>query len=496
MSENRKVFKNSLLYSVSSLLTKAIGFLMLPVYTRLVETDGYGAINLATSFVAVSSYLAALSLYSAILRFTTDYEDDHKSLRRFFSTVLTALFVTASVFVGLCLVFKAPLNALMFKGVPFYPIVLIAIGVTFFSVMHTAHATIMQAMQQGEKLALVNICVSGAQVVLTLLFLIVFKLGAAGVLLAQFSVYVLYFIYIFVDLGKRKLFRFGVDFQMLKTALKYSIPIMPHNLSMNIASLASKILLNNASDLSSVGLYGTASQFGDAIDTIQSAANRAFMPWFFGLLKRGDSDRQSIADVTKTLLLFYSLLYMVIGLFSEEVLVLLTAHSYHEAWRAIPLIVAAFSVKSIYYFEIDVLMYHPEAAKRMFLATVTGSLADILLAAVLVQYFGMYGSAAAFLIAKLITVAIITLMSKKYDDQPLSAWNMAAIIAPSLIFLGVGLLPSYLVYETGFHWGNVGVKLFVLALYLGLIAWTNKGLVKSAREMYRQWRTSKRGGAQ
>ena len=63
---NKKLFVNSILYSFTSLFTKALGFFMLPVYTNLLATEGYGSVELVVSFVAVASYIGALSLYSAI----------------------------------------------------------------------------------------------------------------------------------------------------------------------------------------------------------------------------------------------------------------------------------------------------------------------------------------------------------------------------------------------------------------------------------------------
>ena len=467
MAGNRKVFQNSILYSVSSLMTKAIGFLMLPIYTRLVAAEGYGSITLVTSFVAVASYVAALSLYSAILRFYSEYQEDPERLKRFLGTIFTFLPLAGGGFVALALLLKDPLTRLVFRGLSFYPLVLIAICLVFFSMLHTAHTTVLQAMQQGRRLSLVNVTVCLVQVCLTLVLLKVFSLGAAGVLLSQLTVYTLYALYAYWDLARRGLIRFGISLPLLRQSLSYSVPMLPHNLSGNIADLASKLFLNRAATLSGVGVYGVASQFGMVIDTIQSAGNQAFMPWYFEELKSGPQrDRAAMALVTKTLLILYSLLYMAIGLFSQEAIILFLGAGYHEAWRVIPLIVAAFSVKSIYYFLVNVLMYRPESARRIFLATVTGSLSEILLLSFFVPLLGMYGSALSLLLAKVVTVAIAYAMARKYDELPLPLLEQMQAVLPSLGFLALGLAPSYLYFGTGLHLANFLWKCLVLGLYL------------------------------
>lgn len=139
MQKNGKVFQNSILYALSAFVTKGIGFLMLPVYTRLLATEGYGAVNLITSFVGVASYVAALSLYSAILRFYTEFEQDRAGLKRFFGTVMCFLLLSGGAFLGLALIFREPLTRVLFEGLPFYPLVLIGLLLVFFSEIGRAH---------------------------------------------------------------------------------------------------------------------------------------------------------------------------------------------------------------------------------------------------------------------------------------------------------------------------------------------------------------------
>ena len=481
-TKNTRVFANSILYSVTSLFTKAIGFFMLPFYTNMLETESYGSVDLVTGFVAVAVFISSLSLSAAILRFHSEYANDKEKLSRFYGTIFSFLPVSGLLFATACLLLREKLAEALFSGLPFFPMVLLAIGLTYVSVLHTAHLSVIQASQDGRRLSLLNICVCLAQVTVTVFLLTVWKLGAAGILLSQFIVYALYSVYAYIDLAKRGYLRFAFDWKMLKTALGYSVPMLPHNLSGNIADYASKLFLSSSVSLSGVGLYGAASKFGLVIDTIQTAGNQAFMPWFFEELKNDAPDRENIGTVTRTLLTIYSFMYLCIGLFSEEVICVALNESYRESWRVIPIIVAAFSVKSVYYFLVNVLMYHTETARRIFVATISGSLSEILMLSFLVPLYGMYGTALSLLLAKIVTVAIIAHMAKPYKDLPMGAFRLFLCVLPSLLFLAAGSIPAYIL-PTGLNGWCIAIKFAVLFAYICYTLLANKDLAASLKRL-------------
>ena len=124
-------------------------------------------------------------------------------------------------------------------------------------------------------------------------------------------------------------------------------------------------------------------------------------------------------------------------------------------------------------------MFYKQASRKLFIATIIGSLMDIVLAYMLVPSFGMYGSAVAFVLAKLIIVIIVVYLSKLYDDVGFRVTKMLSIIVPSLIFMVIGLYFSYTKYMTMFSWKNLVYKFGVLSAYLIYIYFTNKKILNT-----------------
>ncbi len=481
MSARKKVLENSLLYIFSSLLVKAIGFLLLPIYTLFLSPDDYGITNLVMGFTNVATFVVAFSLYSAVIRFYADYKDNQSKLKRLYGTVVLFVIISgvASLFLGL--MFRSLVVDIFFEGIEFYPIVFIALLSLVFISLHTLHQSIIQGMQQGKKLTGINLVVFIATAALKIILIGPFRLGAVGFLLAQLIVNIAYFVYMVIDLRKNDLIEWTIDALILKEALRYSIPLMPHNLSTRIASLASRVFISTSGTLADVGLYSVAMQFGNLIDVVQVAVNRAFQPWFYEMMNKDDEkSKKEAVDLSNVLLVFYSLIYMCIGLFSQEVILLMTNDNYLMAWTVIPILVFGFSIKSMYYFYVNVIMFYKKAARKLFVATILGSLADIVLAYLLVPRFGMYGSAIAFVLAKAIIVTIVVYLSKLYDDVGYRVTKMLSIIVPSLLFMIAGLYFSYTRYLTIFSLTNLTYKMLVLVVYILFVYFTNKKSVDKA----------------
>lgn len=478
MNTKNKVLENSFFYVFSSLLTKAIAFFLLPVYTFYLTPEDYGIINLMNSFNEVALFVVGFSLYSAAIRFYTDYKDDRVKLKRFYGTIFLFIFISGIVFAALGFIFNRLLISWLFKSISFYPIVLISLLTLIFFSLHILHQFILQGMQQGKKLTVINLSVFGLQISLNLYLIIVLKLGALGILLATFIINVGYFIYIVLDLKRNNLITFCIDINILKEALKYSIPIMPHDLSTQIASFASRVFINQSGTIGLVGLYGVASQMGALIDSIQTSVNQAFAPWFFNSVHNVTGERKiEIINFSTFLLFIYTFIYLGIGLFSQEVILLMTTEKYVQAWTVIPIFVVAYSIKSIYYFYINILLYYKEAARKIFFSTIAGSLTDIILASILVPIWGIYGGAISFLIAKIIVVGIIVMMSKSYNNIGYRVIEMLKIVITSLLFLSTGLYFSYTKYVTVFSWHNLLYKLTILLVYVCFICFSNRKII-------------------
>lgn len=467
--KSKKFISNSIIYTLNGLLLKAFNFLLLPLYTIYLTTKDYGTINLITSFVLVANYIVSFSLYSAIMRFYVDIKNDKIQVKRFFGSIIVFVFLSGISFSLLFLIFRNLVISLFLKNLDFYPTVLIVlIGLTF-DCLNTVYQYILRSMEKAKKFLIVSLSYFSMQIILNITLVVFLRLGANGVLLATLFLNLLFFIYIIIDLRYCDLLTICIDIPLLKNALKYSIPLLPHNLSAQINSFASKIFINNSFSLSTVGLYGLACQFGSITDMVQSSVNIAFQPWFFDQMNKKETDyKKNIVRVSNFLIWVFGAVFLIIALFSQEAILLFTDKSYNRAWTVVPLIVITYSVKTIYYFYVNILFYYKQATKFIFIATLSSSFIDICLTAILVPSLDMYGSVLADIISMMIRITLVVIMSRRFENIGYNIRNFIYLIILNIIFIGAGLLLSYFKFIYIFNWTNVIFKIGIISIYLAI----------------------------
>ncbi|MFX0142190.1 MAG: lipopolysaccharide biosynthesis protein, partial [Candidatus Hodarchaeota archaeon] len=73
LSELKKLLRHSSVYSIGNLLSKAIGFFLIPLYTRYLTPADYGVLELLELTSSIISLFLGLRIGTAVIRFFYDY---------------------------------------------------------------------------------------------------------------------------------------------------------------------------------------------------------------------------------------------------------------------------------------------------------------------------------------------------------------------------------------------------------------------------------------
>ena len=491
-TSSKRVVINSIIYSCSCILMKCFSFFLLPLYTAYLSTEDYAISSLATSFTTTMSFIVALSLYSAIMRFYVDLKKTPEKLRRFYGTVSLFSFLSGIVWMLLFTVFRAPLSKYVFSNVPFFPIILVAIVEMIFFCQVTIFDDILKSQQKALKSSIINLISFLLKIGLNVLVVVVYRLGALGTLLSALITDVLYTLYFVISFSRAGEIRFFIDLKLLKEALRYSIPIMPHNLSTRIALLVSKVLIGDVASLASLGIYSVAAQFGDIADTLQGYVDKAYQPWLYEKLSAGEKNyKESIRETVRMLTAVLGFLFLAIAFFAQDYILLFVNKAYADSWRYIPFIILVFAIKTAYYFYVEVLFYNKKSSKILFTSTLTSNLLNVFLSFFLIPAYGVIGSIAADAIAMLVRVAIVVIISRRIDDVGLKLKDFIANFFVICAFLAAGMSLSYLKFGNTFSIINLLFKTGVLLAYVALVYFKyRKQLIELLRSFFKSGRRS------
>ncbi|HID12177.1 MAG TPA: hypothetical protein EYP17_12925, partial [Candidatus Latescibacteria bacterium] len=184
----------------------------------------------------------------------------------------------------------------------------------------------------------------------------------------------------------------------LKRMLRFGLPLLPASLAIWILTWSDRYLLRLLTNYSEVGLYDVAYKFGMIVNMVLVTPFRtAWLPFLFSVRDNPDSER-IYGTVLTYFLIAAMALFLLLSLFSREIVRLLTTPDYLPAHRAIPLIALGYLCYGVYYIvDAGVLL----EGKTQFYPLITGAGAalNVGLNLWLIPRFGMMGAALATLIA-------------------------------------------------------------------------------------------------
>jgi len=455
----KRVLINSSYYTIGSVLTRSIGFFMLPVYTHFLSTHEYGQVNYLNSFIQVMIFIASFSLFVSVPRFYVKYRNDDFVLKRLIGTIYISMFIFGGIFFVVMMLLRNTISPYLFPDIEFYPLVVIAIVTVVFMTIHSMHQQVLIVMARGMQTLRVNAAVFLSQAIINVFLIVVLRLGALGILLSQLSVFVVYAIYAYFDLKLKNVIVLCWDKKLLIEALKYSVPLMPHHLSTRLASVISKLFITTSYTIALVGVYGVALQFASIVEVIQVSVNKALKPHIFKILDSKKDVHDEVYDLTILVTISFSFMYILIGGYSSILIDTFLPSDYHIASHVIPIVLIGYALKAVYYFYLNVILYYLKTSKKVFLATVSGSIVNILLMAFLIPAYGIYGAAWAFSISKLVTLLLVLLVARNFLYKGI-------VLSDLMKIMTLGLLVMYISFKLPF----VLKTMFVLFYFMMVLS--------------------------
>jgi len=430
----KKVTKNAGVYGFVQLLQGAIGFLLLPIYTRYLTPNDYGIVSIVTSVMGFLTMFYLFGLQGAISKFYYEYVDDESSFRRFIGTIITTILI-----ISLCLTLflfgthKFILDKFI-KGVSFYPYMAIGLLTVSFSTIFPIYQGILQMQHKAEKYAAQQFAAFLVSLILNIVLIVVIKVGAIGPLLSAFIVAVITFIYSVVLFNKFT--NWKIDKKIMIKSLKYAAPLVPHTLAGWVSNLADRLILNGIKGTTSVGVYSVGYQFGNILNIVVGAVNSAFVPWFFSIMKDSKNDRNQLYKFGNAFVLLYSLGALWLSVLSPYILKIMVNKKFYSAADCIPYIAFAYVFNGLYCFFVSGLFYNEKGTKFIFIASTVSAAVNVALNFALIPKYNIIGSSLATLMSFALVSIMVLLLSKiinKKDDLNWKYITMYSIVIVAMI---------------------------------------------------------------
>lgn len=413
LSGIKRISKNSFWFALGTILTQAMGFFLLPLYTRYLTPADYGIISIAVVITSILTILCIFGMRGAISRFYYDYNHDKTELREYISTICITVFSVSFGLTILLYLFGDCIFSMLIPEIPFHPYLTIVLWTTLLSIPLNFAFILLQVRERSITYSLINVVKFLLMTAAIIIFVVLFREGALGSLKGQLIVTAV-FCFVGLALLKKDI---GLSFnpKKLHDSLAYGLPMIPHELAGWTSSLIDRIFLAGYTSLATVGLYSLGYWFGSILSFIAISINFAWVPFFFSTAKeKGIKESGPIfARLTSYYIVFLLFMALCITFFSENVILLMTTPEYYGATTVVPYIVLVFVFNGMYYMVVNQLFFLKKTGFVSF-STLTAAILNIGLNVFLIPRYDMIGAAIAAIISYAYTFVLVYYFSQKH----------------------------------------------------------------------------------
>ncbi|MDB5047952.1 MAG: conserved rane protein of unknown function [Fibrobacteres bacterium] len=455
-----QMLKHSSIYGVFNILSRVIGFLMIPVYTRFLSPSDYGTIELLDLTGYIAAMFIGLSLSSAITRFYYEYAEEGQ--RKLMAS--TSLLFVGAVAMAVCLAL-IPAGGLFARslfgaaGNPVYFRIIFA--TLFFQALIEECLVLLQVRQQSLVYAVFSTLRLLLGLSLNILFVVHFKMGVYGILYSGLITSSLAGIYIY----SKTLVGFGIGFSTaeLGKLMKFGLPLFLAGFGPFILTFSDRYFLNHYAPLSEVGIYALAYKISMLISVL--VTNPFITTWGpkrFEIAKKPDA-KEFIARVFTYYCLVIFIFALGLSMMAGEILQIVAGPSFRSAARFIPILAVGYIFAGCYYhFNYGIFLM-----KKTFYATwiwAGGAVVNIILNYFLIRaYHGMGATLATSISFLFISVVTFTVSQRLYPI-PFEFGRIAKLALAILpVYLAARLLPALHPVAA------IAIKTGLLAMYPALL---------------------------
>ena len=357
MAGIKSLAKDTAVYGLSSIVGSFLNWCLVPLYTNVFAAGQYGIVTYLYSIVALVMIVLTYGMETGFFRFAN--HERYTDPDEVYSTSLTSLGFTSTLFFSLIILFLGPISRALDCGDnPSYVwMMALAVAVDAYSAIPFAYLRYKERAMRFATLKLINI---GINIALNLFFLLLCPwlmttapatvdwfydpgFGIGYIFLANLIASLATLAMLLPDTVKVPL-RF--NFTLLKEMLRYSFPLLILGIAGIMNQTIDKLMLpelvaDKADGMTQLGIYGANYKIAIIMVMFLQAFRFAYEPFIFAQNRsQGTNKTQSYADAMKYFFIFALLIFLGV-MFYLPVLRYFISPAYFSGLKVVPIIMIA-----------------------------------------------------------------------------------------------------------------------------------------------------------
>ncbi len=429
-SRKKKFIKDFGIYAIGNLGSKLITFLMIPLYTYFVEKPSdYGYFDLCLQVCMLMFPIVTLQLRDGAFRFLLDTQDKLERTR-----IITFVYRTLGTSIVSTIAFALCLS--LFIHIEYlWSTVALLVVLSIYEFL----AQISRGLGNNKAFIAVGLIASFGVCLFSLIFVAWFKMGIAGIFLANILARVLSIVVVEYKMKTfSRFFNIKIELKDIsKQMLKYSIPLVPVSLCWWLTTTSDRFFVNYFLGLGMTGIYAVAVRFGAVIHTL---SNIFLQTWQENAIQQYNSpDRDDYFSKVFNYYIYVLSFTLIAFTFTIKICYgWIVGANYQESLEFLYLINLSTMLFAItVYFELP--YQCAKDTKRAIPSIILTAVVNITLNFILTPFLHIYGVILTAIISYLILIIYRWIDTRRYFTLH---FNKRTLIP--LALTGVGVVPFYL----------------------------------------------------
>jgi len=489
MTSIKRLASQTAIYGIPSVLGRVIGYLLVPLYTRVFQPADYGTVNV---FYAYASFLMVILTYgmeTAFFRFNEHEKDREKVL----STGMISLLITSVIFLVVVSYFAG--DVARWIDYPEHPEYIRWFAwILALDALSSIPFASLRAQNRPARFAWIRMTNTSINVLLNLFFLVLCPFVIShnpGSFFGRFiaTVYRPHWgiEYIFISnmiascitlimlLPQISVVQWKIHPDLWKKMLFYAFPLLFAGMAGIVNETFDRLLLRYLlpEDIASyqVGIYTACYKISILMTIFIQAYKYAAEPFFFAQAKEKDA-KEVYAKIMDYFIIIVSLIFLVTMLYLDDfIMPILVGQKYWEGKGVIPVLMMANLFLGVYY---NLSIWYKLTAKTSWGAwlSLIGAIITLALNFWWIPLssdhliYGYYGSAWATFICYGSMMILSYLIGQKYFPVKYNLIKFAGYLGLSVLLyvFSIFIKPESLMIRIGFH--SVLLLIFAACVYL------------------------------
>jgi O-antigen/teichoic acid export membrane protein len=435
----RRLATTGAAYTAASILSKVIAVALLPLYTRYLAPEDYGAAEILFAAVVTASIVVRFGLLEAVLRF---YYLDDEDPARVVKATFAGLFWLSTLGALIALPLAGPLSEALLDpselpaDVSGAELVRIAIGGLWVLTMWEFMLTLFRLDERARAFFATTILNVVAAIALTVVLVVGLEEGARGLLIGSYATGGA-FVLVLIALQWRRL-SLWPEPTLLRRLFRFGLPTMPAEVSLYALNFADRLIIVRSLGLREAGLYSLGVKFAQAVNVLVRGFQLAWPPLAYSI--RSDDEARRVYATVVTLFVA-GCAWVVAGmwLFSRWIVRALAAPKFFDSFEVIGLISTAVTLYALY-LVLVVILGRTGRTELNLPAAVGGLLVNVALNLALVPPLGIVGAGLALVASYLVVLGLMYGFTQRLFPVPYEWTRLLRVVLTVAALVGLAEL--------------------------------------------------------